>query len=342
MICILKVVEGPAAGTKCWLNRGQRIVIGRLSTADFSIASDQHMSRTHMIVEGSEIGFRLRDGGSANGTYVNDARISLIELRVGDRIRAGTSVFSVEFEEEQADLDVRDRTLAPPADYSVPHRTLSAEDLGMTVEGLTARFSVAPPQQHGEGGSGNADSSGGGTNGKESQDRADSSLIPSNFLENFPEQQTPFLWIQKAEHDLQDPKFIVDQLSRVVGSCELCLIVNRSQLDEYEQIKLDEAAAQGASRRLTETLFSLTFRRKSELLKFYKRCLNRDAAVLVATPRPIQDKWILEAIDALSYPSMLFDLLKNSDARAKKIAEGTHFILFEINTEGEMCLLRAS
>ena len=120
------------------------------------------------------------------------------------------------------------------------------------------------------------------------------------------------------------------------------MIVNRSQLDEYEQIKLDEAVTEGNGRQLTETLFCLSLKRKPDLLKFYKRCLRRDAAVLIATPEPIQDKWIFEAIDALSYPSMLFELLVNSDARAKKMVQHTHFLLFEINTQGEMCLLRAS
>jgi hypothetical protein len=174
------------------------------------------------------------------------------------------------------------------------------------------------------------------------EERTESSTIPTNFLQTFPEQRTPFLWIHRADQDSQDPKSIVDQLSRVVWSCELCLIVNRSQLDEYQQARLDKAAAEGACRQLTETLISVTFRRKADLLSLYKRCLHRDAAVLVATPNPIQDRWILEAIDALSFPSMLFELMKNSDVRAKKISQGTHFLLFETNTEGEMCILRAS
>ena len=95
MICLLQVIEGPLAGHQCWLRDDQRLSIGRMSTADFPVVSDLHMSRCHLLVEGNRAAFRLRDVGSSNGTWVNESRVSTVEICDGDTIRAGMSAFRV-------------------------------------------------------------------------------------------------------------------------------------------------------------------------------------------------------------------------------------------------------
>ena len=95
MICVFDVIEGPARGKRFWMRQDQRMEIGRISTADISIPADHHMSRHHMIVEATVESFRVRDVGSANGTFVNNAKISALDLCSGDKIRAGTSTFKV-------------------------------------------------------------------------------------------------------------------------------------------------------------------------------------------------------------------------------------------------------
>ncbi len=95
MICLLQVIEGPLAGHQCWLRDDQRLSIGRMSTADFPVVSDLHMSRCHLLVEGNRATFRLRDVGSSNGTWVNEARVNAVEICDGDTIRAGMSAFRV-------------------------------------------------------------------------------------------------------------------------------------------------------------------------------------------------------------------------------------------------------
>ncbi|MBX3421574.1 MAG: FHA domain-containing protein [Pirellulaceae bacterium] len=100
MICILKVIDGPAQGAQLWISRNQCLVIGRMSTADFSIPEDPHLSRNHLFVESGEESFRVRDAGSSNGTFVNNAPVSTVELCTGDLIRAGKSVFQVTLKDE--------------------------------------------------------------------------------------------------------------------------------------------------------------------------------------------------------------------------------------------------
>jgi pSer/pThr/pTyr-binding forkhead associated (FHA) protein len=100
MICILEIVAGPALGERFRVRQDQQLQIGRHSTADVSIPSDLKMSRHHLILEGSSECFRVRDIGSANGTYVNQSRVSNVELCAGDNIQAGSTVLSVSILDE--------------------------------------------------------------------------------------------------------------------------------------------------------------------------------------------------------------------------------------------------
>lgn len=95
MICVLDITAGPERGRRVWIKAEERLEIGRLSTADMAITTDPHMSRRHLVLEGVAQAFRLRDVGSANGTFVNAARVSNVELCHGDRVRAGSTVFEV-------------------------------------------------------------------------------------------------------------------------------------------------------------------------------------------------------------------------------------------------------
>ena len=99
MICVLEVIDGPARGKRIWLKENQSLEIGRVSTSEFAIPSDAHMSRRHLLFEAIANGFRVRDVGSANGTFVNNAKISVVELQTGDVVRAGMTVLSVSLRE---------------------------------------------------------------------------------------------------------------------------------------------------------------------------------------------------------------------------------------------------
>ena len=67
------------------------MTIGRSADADLAIA-DKLASRIHCGISFWNDAYFLRDFKSRNGTFVNDRRIDVIKLRVGDRIRIGSTV----------------------------------------------------------------------------------------------------------------------------------------------------------------------------------------------------------------------------------------------------------
>lgn len=71
---------------------GRPLLIGRAASADLSIA-DQAVSRIHAEVESLPTGLRARDLGSANGTFVNGARIVEVLLQPGDVLTIGRPAF---------------------------------------------------------------------------------------------------------------------------------------------------------------------------------------------------------------------------------------------------------
>lgn len=88
----LRAQTGPDSGET--MTVPGKMVIGRSSDCDLSIF-DPGLSRRHAELE--LIGDRLliRDLGSANGTYVNEERVTEKELADGDQIRFDRLMFTV-------------------------------------------------------------------------------------------------------------------------------------------------------------------------------------------------------------------------------------------------------
>ncbi len=76
-------------------NINQHALLGRDSSCDITIPGT-HLSRRHaeLAIEGHKL--LIRDLGSANGTYVNDERITETELKPGDSIRFDVLQFRVD------------------------------------------------------------------------------------------------------------------------------------------------------------------------------------------------------------------------------------------------------
>ena len=72
---------------------GVVVEIGRSMDCTFSLAHDLKVSRQHARLERDRDQWHLLDLGSANGTYVNDQRVQQAQLKVGDHIRMGDTVF---------------------------------------------------------------------------------------------------------------------------------------------------------------------------------------------------------------------------------------------------------
>ncbi len=78
------------------LELGKEVVtIGRSRRCTLPFPEDDAMSREHTAIRLMPDGqYVLRDMGSKNGTYVNDAPVSTHTLKSGDRIRAGNSLLT--------------------------------------------------------------------------------------------------------------------------------------------------------------------------------------------------------------------------------------------------------
>lgn len=368
MICVLEIIAGPATGMKCWLKRDQRLTIGRLSSCDFSVAADTHMSRNHLIVEGLESGFRLRDVGSSNGTYVNDLPISVVELCNGDQIKAGTSVFEVTL--ALGDTAPAESLLSTELDDHVPTRTMGANSLrafsgedtlryelesdmralhpgqawGAVARGTERLKSVAPPDPVTRGKATMGDRS--HTNASEfaPQSVAANTLETalSSFLSEFLAPVDGVLWKQARRSQSTSSTEVVDKLTRANWPATYSLILNRSQLAAQQCNALDYAVSIGQARQLTTTLFLLEHSTASVVLEFYKRCLTKDAALCVVSSLSLRNAWVEQAIDLLSYPSMFSELMRKSPSRAEEFVRDVHFVLFEPHANGELHLLRGS
>lgn len=83
--------------TERWEITDKPLSFGRGEEADVKLP-DERMSRKHFVVTPREGAFFVRDLDSTNGTYVNNARITEVELQPNDRLRAGQTVLIFELE----------------------------------------------------------------------------------------------------------------------------------------------------------------------------------------------------------------------------------------------------
>lgn len=80
-----------------------KTVIGRKEDCGLRIPLGE-ISRKHAILMVDEKTVTLRDLGSANGTYVNNKRVTEQELQAGDHIVIGPVVFTVQIDGQPVDL----------------------------------------------------------------------------------------------------------------------------------------------------------------------------------------------------------------------------------------------
>ena len=88
------VRSGKEAGRTVTLSSGQTIALGRLKGCDV-LVDDEAASRRHCTITARENLCVAADLQSANGTFVNERRITSIELAKGDRLRIGSTVLEL-------------------------------------------------------------------------------------------------------------------------------------------------------------------------------------------------------------------------------------------------------
>jgi hypothetical protein len=115
---VLRVESGPAAGQDFDVASGAPVVGGRSPDCGLPI-SDPGLSRRHFELSWDGAACRIVDLESTNGTFVNEQRVSETELRNGDRLSAGDSVFRIEItpaaSAEAAPPAAEPPAAAPPA-----------------------------------------------------------------------------------------------------------------------------------------------------------------------------------------------------------------------------------
>jgi pSer/pThr/pTyr-binding forkhead associated (FHA) protein len=115
------------------------------------VIDDKQSSRRHFQIEKVDIGFKLVDLESRNGTRVNDRSVNQALLRPGDKIQIGKHVLTFEdpsFKEPPADVAAR---LGPPpaARVELPSSGPDGATLPVAQEVVkpTASLPQAPPPQ---------------------------------------------------------------------------------------------------------------------------------------------------------------------------------------------------
>lgn len=316
MICTLRVLEGPAAGETRQLHANQTLSIGR-GDSDLCVPDDPHLSRHHLLIEGKESSFQIRDVGSSNGTFLNNCRIAIAQLCEGDQIKAGTSVFEIRFE-EQADQPERDQSHFNEPKVKLEHaptRTLSGFGPKLTLD-ETARLQEIDGRLVRVG------------------YEASSSEIPGEIQNEFEEIQDG-IWKQRFTNDKTGFKRFCSVLRNTSWEVRFQLVVNMEQLSTADQLETESQFTTPTSyENLTETLRLFSNINQGLNLELYERCMNQDAAICLATRDTVSEEWLKEHIGGLSYPS----LFANYITAAKHIDLGDSIvaIFYEPNRRYEI------
>ncbi len=83
---------------------GDRLVIGRKNTCDLRIPLSS-VSRQHCEIRLDSGEIKLRDMGSSNGTFHNDARVQEAVLAAGDEVVVGPVVFTLVVDGEPSHIE---------------------------------------------------------------------------------------------------------------------------------------------------------------------------------------------------------------------------------------------
>jgi pSer/pThr/pTyr-binding forkhead associated (FHA) protein len=84
---LLVLRQGPVAGSSYRLD-SPSTTAGRHPDSDIFL-DDITVSRRHAVIERDADGFKVRDAGSLNGTYVNRERVDEARLRNSDELQIG-------------------------------------------------------------------------------------------------------------------------------------------------------------------------------------------------------------------------------------------------------------
>lgn len=124
---VLTVIQGPDKGRTFELPDAEPQLVGRSSEA--LPLADNTVSRRHAELTPDSGLWYIRDLGSQNGTFVNGQKIAgRTQLRAGDQIRTGATLFVFGRSRERSDLDTVRLVPASQMDSAVQRAIASNED----------------------------------------------------------------------------------------------------------------------------------------------------------------------------------------------------------------------
>lgn len=319
MICVFDVTAGPARGKRFWIHSEQTFEIGRISTADFAVPTDAHMSRHHLVLEGKVSTFQLRDVGSANGTFVNDARVRSVELADGDEVRAGETVFSVSLLQDDDNPHSRDGfTFGSVEVDEIPTRSVVLFD-----DDVTARV------QH------------------DDDDRTQFHEIDQFSLDDLwsnlklKREDKPNWYVQKSEGIAAGDGFLIASMINAAQSkFQLCAIVNLGLLNRVARTQVSQLASAGRVVWFTPTLCSVNDDGKDSFKQLARNSVSDDAFLLLGSESPISSDELSELAEHFNQPSALLNALNDEDEKVEeRLLQNFDFAAFNDPSSGEINVL---
>ncbi len=141
MIVTLTVIDGPHRGQVFEFREHDTFIVGRSKDAHFRLPiKDKTFSRFHFMVEVNPPCCRLMDMASRNGTVVNGRKVSVIDLKDGDKIEGGRTAFAVSIKPDGVDAEPgpeidETRPAVAPSSPSGPMTTLDFPGPAFSVPG---------------------------------------------------------------------------------------------------------------------------------------------------------------------------------------------------------------
>jgi hypothetical protein len=99
--------------------QGERVLLGRDPAADV-VLNDPSVSRRHAVIERRGVFWVVLDQQSANGTWIDDRRVTEAPLQTGQRLRLGALTFTIAGPDPPARAAAAS---APPRAYTRPTGT---------------------------------------------------------------------------------------------------------------------------------------------------------------------------------------------------------------------------
>lgn len=90
--------SGPATGRRIVLRGGQIARVGRTDSADFALPEDMKLADSHFVVHCNENNAMFQALAQEHKTKINGSEVDQAEIRHGDVIEAGATLFHIEIE----------------------------------------------------------------------------------------------------------------------------------------------------------------------------------------------------------------------------------------------------